>query len=88
MQFAGILRLMVDAGLAAVIAKACGRDLAAGVAIDAACVHEEFACDVLREPLVNLRHWLFDSFPAIGRSHYYAAQSSISETDRLEACPT
>jgi hypothetical protein len=47
-QFAGILRLMVDAGLAAVIAKACRGDLAAGVAIDAACVHEEFAGNILR----------------------------------------
>ena len=57
MQFAGILRLMVDARFAAVVAKARGRNLAAGVAIDATRVHEEFACHILREPLVNLRHW-------------------------------
>jgi hypothetical protein len=43
MQFAGILRLMVDAGLPAVIAEDGGRDLAARVAVDAACVDEEVA---------------------------------------------
>jgi len=62
MQFAGILRLMEDAGFTAVIAKAGGRNLAARVAIDATGVHEEFAFHVLRQPLVDLRHGGFDSF--------------------------
>jgi hypothetical protein len=64
MQFAGILRLMEDARFAAVVAKTRGRNLAARVAIDATRVHEEFACNILRETFVNLRHRLFDSFRA------------------------
>ena len=48
MQFAGICGLLVDAGFAAVIAEARRRDLAAGVAVDAACVDVEFALDILR----------------------------------------
>jgi hypothetical protein len=46
MQFARILRLMVDAGLAAVIAEDGGSDLAAGVAVDAGGVDEEVAWGV------------------------------------------
>jgi len=60
-KLAGILRLMVNAGFAAVIAKAAWSDLAAGVAIDATRVHEEFAGRVLREPLFDLRHGFLDS---------------------------
>jgi hypothetical protein len=60
-KFTGILGLMVDARLAAVVVKTRRRNLAARVAIDATRVHEEFTFHVLGEPLANLRHWILDS---------------------------
>jgi hypothetical protein len=56
MLLARILRLMVDAGLPAVIVKAGRRDLPAGVTINAAFIHVKFTWDVFSEPPVNLRH--------------------------------
>ncbi len=61
MQFARILRLPVNAGLPAMIVKTCGRDLPAGIAIDARGVHEELAFYVLRQPMVDLGHVVLDS---------------------------
>jgi hypothetical protein len=56
MQFAGISRLVVDAGLPAVIAEDGRSDLSARVAIDAGGVDEELAGDVFGEALVYLGH--------------------------------
>ena len=66
MELAGILRLAVDAGLAAVIAEAGGGDLAAGVAVDAGGIYEEIAGGVLGEAVCELRHFFFDSFLRYG----------------------
>ncbi len=55
-KFAGILRLLINTRFAAVVAKAGGRDLTAGVAVDATFVDVEFACDILRKSMVNLGH--------------------------------
>jgi hypothetical protein len=56
MEFVGILRLMKDARFAAVVAKTRGRNLAAGVAVDATFVDVKLTFYILRKPLVNLRH--------------------------------
>jgi len=61
MEFARILRLAVDAGLAAVIPETGGGDLAAGVAVNAGGIDEEVAGGVLGQAVVELRHLLFDS---------------------------
>jgi hypothetical protein len=46
-RFAWILRLPVNDGLSAMFAKACGRDLPAGIAVNAGGVHEELPFHVL-----------------------------------------
>ena len=56
MQLAGIVGLPVNAGLSAVIAKARGRDLPAGIAINAGGVHEELALHIFRQALSDLGH--------------------------------
>jgi hypothetical protein len=56
MQLAGIVRLPVNAGLSAMIAKARGRDLPAGVTVNAGGVHEELAVYVFRQALSDLGH--------------------------------
>jgi hypothetical protein len=48
-QFAWILRLPVNDGLCAMFSKARGRDLPAGIAVNACGVHEELAFHVLRQ---------------------------------------
>jgi hypothetical protein len=63
MDFAGIPRLMVNAGLPAVIAEDSGRDLPARIAINATGVHKEVARDILGEAFSNLSHKQLDSFP-------------------------
>src|SRR5204862_4058473 len=49
-------RLAADARLVAVIAEGLGRDLPAGVAVDARVIDVELALDVLRQPMFELRH--------------------------------
>ena len=61
MKLTRILRLPVNAGLPAMIAKNRRRNLPAGIAIDAAGVHVEFAFDVLWQAVVNLGHAYLDS---------------------------
>ena len=56
MQLAGIVRLPVNAGLSAMVAKTRGRDLPASIAIDAGGVHEELAVHVFRQALSDLGH--------------------------------
>jgi hypothetical protein len=55
-HLARIPRLPVHAGLPAMIVKTRGRDLPAGIAIDAGGVHVEFAFYVFRQPMVDLGH--------------------------------
>jgi hypothetical protein len=49
--------------LAAVIAKRVGRNLPAGIAIDAGVIDEEFAGDVLRKPPPDLSRDIPCAFP-------------------------
>ena len=49
-------RLTADARLVAVVAERLGRDLPAGVAVDARVIDVEVALDVLRQPTLELGH--------------------------------
>jgi len=55
-QFAGVSRLVKNARFSALIAEAGGRNLSAGVAVDATFVDVKFAGNILRKALVNLSH--------------------------------
>src|SRR5690242_11356081 len=61
MQFARIARLLVHAGLVAVVAESRRRNLPARVAVDATGIDVKFAFHILRQPLVHLRHGTLDS---------------------------
>lgn len=72
-HLARILRLMIDAGLSAMIPKGFRRDLAAGVTVDAARVNVEVAADILRKALCDLRHRWFNSRNGRNAFHFMGA---------------
>ena len=56
MEFAGIFGLMKNTRFAAAITETGGRNLAPGVAVDAAFVDVKFTFNILRKPLIDLSH--------------------------------
>src|SRR5712671_5602064 len=90
MDILGGDRLTADARLVAVIAERLGRDLPAGVAVDARVIDVELALHVLRQPTFELRHEPLYVVSAFRRTRMYVVSATVRlkpDTTYGRVCP-